>query len=365
MTKQNLKERVNFEIIRYANCWEDAEVLLRGLSPAPGSKILSVGSAGDNSFSLLITNPELVLAIDINKIQLFLIELKRVCIKNFEREETLAFLGFTPSETREKLFHSIKSQLGAEARAYWESNLKLIKNGVIHEGKFEKYFKLFSAKILPWIHSKSTVEKLLAAKTQLEQEDFYQNKWNTWRWRLLFRIFFSRYVMGKYGRDPEFLKQVDGSVSQFIFKKASQHLSSASAQENFILHYNLTGYFGGFLPHYLQKGNYETIRNHINQLHLKEGFVQSAGAEYGKFDCMNLSDIFEYMDSALFRKTAGLLVEMTQKGGKIAYWNLMVPRRMSAVLRGYLDYCKEESESLTAIDKGFFYNQFILERVSK
>ncbi|MFL5754490.1 MAG: DUF3419 family protein, partial [Bacteroidia bacterium] len=47
--KEQLTERVNFEFIRYANCWEDADVLLEGLAPKNGGRILSIASAGDNS----------------------------------------------------------------------------------------------------------------------------------------------------------------------------------------------------------------------------------------------------------------------------------------------------------------------------
>jgi len=363
MSDQDLTKRVNFEIIRYANCWEDADVLLEGLSPVKGSKILSIGSAGDNSFSLLTSDAELVVAVDINKVQLYLIELKRVCILNLEQEETLAFLGFAFSDNREKCFHSLKDQLSPEARSYWESNVVLIKNGVIHQGKFEKYFQLFSGKILPWIHSNRTIEALFRVKTRDQQEQFYTDKWNTWRWRLLFKIFFSNYIMGKYGRDPEFLKQVEGSVSEFIFGKAEHHLRSRTAQENFILRYTLTGSFDSLLPHYLQKENYGKIRSNMGQLYLKAGFAQDAIKEYGKFHGMNLSDIFEYMDQNQFRKTAKTLIDGTEKDGRFAYWNLMVPRRMSEIFPENLEYKKSDSRRLTDIDKGFFYKEFILERI--
>lgn len=365
MSDKDLTERVNFEIIRYANCWEDATVLLEGLSPSGGSKILSIGSAGDNSFSLLTTDPELVVAIDINKIQLYLIELKRVCILNLEQEEALAFLGFTFSASREKCFHSFKNQLSSEARSYWESNPAFIKNGVIHQGKFEKYFQLFSGKILPWIHSKQTIDALFNVKTQEQQEQFYTDKWNSWRWKLLFRIFFSNYVMGKYGRDPEFLKQVQVPVSKFIFDKAAQHLKSVAAQENFILRYTLTGSFNGLLPHYLQKENYGKIRSNMSQLYLKQGFAQEAIKDYGKFNGMNLSNIFEYMDQKQFRETARALIDGAAKDGKLAYWNLMVPRHISQIFPEIIEYQKAGSERLTANDKGFFYKEFILERIIK
>lgn len=363
MTKADLTQKVNFDIIRYANCWEDADILLAGLSPAAGSKVLSIGSAGDNSFSFLMTDPELVVAVDVNRTQLFLIELKKVCIQNLEWEDALAFLGFLPSENRAECFCLLKNQLSSAARAYWESNLALIAGGVIHEGKFERYFQLFSRRILPWIHSKRVVDALFEGKTAEEQVHFYENTWNTWRWRLLFRIFFSKYVMGKYGRDPEFQKQVQGSVSKFIFGKAAGHLASVAAHDNFILRYTLTGSFGGLLPHYLHKEHYPLIRANLDRLHWKEGFAQSAIAHYGKFRCMNLSDIFEYMDAGLFRETAQTLVAGTERHGRLGYWNLMVPRRISQILPESAEYMQTEAERLTAIDKGFFYKGFIVDRV--
>src|SRR5690606_4507166 len=103
--KDELLKEVSFDLIRYANCWEDAEVLIKGLNPVEGSKLLSIGSAGDNSFSLLLTEPELVVAIDINRVQLYLIELKKRAMIDLEYEEVLAFLGFSNSDKRITTFN--------------------------------------------------------------------------------------------------------------------------------------------------------------------------------------------------------------------------------------------------------------------
>ena len=45
-------QNVRFDYIRYANCWEDADVLLEALQPNSTSEIISIGSAGDNCFAL-------------------------------------------------------------------------------------------------------------------------------------------------------------------------------------------------------------------------------------------------------------------------------------------------------------------------
>ena len=362
---EELKEKVDFSIIRYANCWEDADILLEGLSPNEGRKILSIGSAGDNSFSLLTTNPEIVVAVDINKIQLHLIELKKACIKKLAHEEALAFLGFEPCLKRTDFFNQIKNEMNADARTYWEANINLINNGVIYAGKFEKYFLMFSKNVLPWIHSKRTVAELFRTKSKKEQQIFYDKKWNTWKWKLLFKIFFSKYVMGKYGRDPEFLKEVKFSVADYIYNKAGRHLQTEEAQTNFMLHFNLTGNFGNLLPHYMRKENYNIIKSNIDNLKLKEGYAQDVINYFGKFKCMNLSNIFEYMDKALFATTAQELIKGTDKDGKLAYWNLMVSRRMSEIFPEKIKYEKELSLKLTEKDKGFFYNQVIIDKINE
>ena len=85
-------------MIRYANCWEDADILLKGMDPKAGDRILSIGSGGDNSLALLSRNPECVVAVDISEPQLHLIALKKAAVKHLDYEAFLGFLGFKPMQ---------------------------------------------------------------------------------------------------------------------------------------------------------------------------------------------------------------------------------------------------------------------------
>ncbi len=249
--------------------------------------------------------------------------------------------------------------MSAEACKFFDDNRSLIDSGIIHVGKFERYFRIFAKRILPLIHSRSTVLKLLSEKSATAQLEFYNKRWNTWRWRLLFRIFFSKWVMGRLGRDPEFLEEVKVPVSEFIFNRAQQHLTSVTAQHNHILRYNLTGSFGDELPHFLQPKNYELVKANMDKLVLFKGYAEAAILKYGPFDVMNLSNIFEYMQADSFRDIAAGLVSGLKNGGRIAYWNLMVPRKISAVNSSVKDVTPV---NLGNMDKGFFYHAFIVER---
>ncbi|WP_257667757.1 BtaA family protein [Parapedobacter tibetensis] len=357
----SISNRADFSVLRYANCWEDADVLLSGLGSREGSRILSIASAGDNSFSLLSTNPEQVIAVDLSGTQLALLELKRIAMQQLSYGEVLLFFGFRPCNERLQTLERLKSYLPEDVFNYWKTKPDLIRKGVVTQGKFERYFQLFNQYVLPWIHSKRTVRKLLSPKPAAIQTDFYHHKWNTWRWRLFFKLFFSKAVMGRFGRDPAFLQEVEVQVGSTIFNRAERHLTTVAAQHNFMLHYNLIGNFGNFLPHYLLPENYIRIIPNLHRLQVFEGYAEDALDKFGRVDYMNLSNIFEYMDTDTFRQVADRLVDGLNPKGKMAYWNLMVPRRVSSVFPDKLTYLSELSTRLTESDKGFFYERFIVE----
>jgi S-adenosylmethionine-diacylglycerol 3-amino-3-carboxypropyl transferase len=347
-------DNVKHDYIRYANCWEDPDVLLEALKIENTDKVLSIGSAGDNSFSILSQSPALVVAVDINAVQLNLIELKKAAFKELNHQEFLAFLGFSNCNDRTDLYQRVSNSLSSELKDFWDARFEEIQAGIIYQGKFERYFKLFRTKILPLVHTKKRVNLLFEDKTAEQQLTFFNKRWNNLRWRLLFKLFFSKLVMGRFGRDPAFLKEVEVPVSEFIIGKAKQHLSNVRAQKNYFLHFIMKGTFGDGLPHYARKEHYDTIKNNIDRLIEYNGLAEDAFKEYSGFTKFNLSNIFEYMDIELFTAVTNNLVENGSSASRYAYWNLMVPRVMSEV-NDQLDFQKELSEKMRIEDKGFFY----------
>src|SRR5918995_5174321 len=104
-------------IIRYAQCWEDADVLLAGLEIEPGDVCLSIASAGENSLSMLVKDPARVVAVDLNPAQLAALELRVAAYRALEHAELLELIGSRPSTRRLDLFDRTRAALGASARA--------------------------------------------------------------------------------------------------------------------------------------------------------------------------------------------------------------------------------------------------------
>lgn len=272
----------------------------------------------------------------------------------------MLFWGFAHSADRLKVYEKLRNDLRPEVRAFWDAKTNDIESGVVHTGKFERYFQLFANRILPFIHGKRNIESLLAVKEEKAQAQIFEKKWNTWRWRSLFKLFFSQRVMGFLGRDPSFFAQVDAAVSQLILERAARHLRSTGAQQNAMLRYQLTGEFGAFLPHYLQPEHLKVIKNRLDRIVFYEGYIQDAATHYGRIDGMNLSDVFEYMDVDTCKAVTAQLVAAANQGCRLAYWNLLVPRQLS----NYHEKCihlQTLSKQLSAKDKGFFYNGFYVD----
>ncbi|MBN1669542.1 MAG: DUF3419 family protein [Kiritimatiellae bacterium] len=361
---QDIQQRARFDIIRYANCWEDADVLCEALQPGPGRRILSIASGGDNAFALIARGAGVVAA-DLSAAQLACVELKAAAIRQFSYDALLVFLGIEPSDQRLAGYAELRAGLSARTRAYWDANRRVLARGLIHAGKFERYFRLFRTRILPLVHGRRTVRDLLAPRDAAGRTAFYDRTWNNLRWRLLFRVFFSRFVMGRMGRDPEFFRYVQGSVAARILARTRYALTVLPTHDNPYLDYILTGDFSHTLPPYLVSGQFDALKAGLARLTLFEGPVQDAARAHGAegFDGFNLSDIFEYLDENTGRTVYERLLDAARPGARFAYWNMLAPRAYAGAFPERVRPCAEQAAALFKRDRAFFYSAFVVEEV--
>lgn len=358
--KSEIQQHADFTQVRYANCWEDADILMDALDPA-GRRCLSIGSAGDNSFSLLATGAQHVTITEMNPAQIACIKLRMAAYQNLTHSEFLTLLGETDGD-RVSLFEKCLPLLDDATRDYWQHFPEHIQQGFGRIGKFESYFTLFREKMLPWVHSQKKVLSLLEPRLEKERDQFYEQSWNTWRWRLLFKCFFSRFVMGRLGRDPAFFKYVEGSVADRILTRTRHALVSLDPSENPYLKWILTGRYGTSLPHALREENFDTIRSNIHQITINPHPIESVLENTPHpFDAYNLSDIFEYMSEENTTKLLKSIHTHSTQGARLAYWNMLAPRSRPDSMENSLRPLTELSNRLFEQDKAFFYSAFIVE----
>ena len=358
-------QRADFTQLRYAQVWEDADILLEALDIQPGDECVGIASAGDNVLAMLAKAPRRVVALDMNPTQLMCLALRVAAFRTLPHAELLAFFGARGS-VRHEAYTLVREALAPDARQFWDAHLNWIQRGVLSAGKFENYFRIFRTRVLPLVHSQQRIDALLAPKFHAVRIAFYEQKWNTLRWRMLFRVFFSRFTMGRLGRDPAFFRYVEGSVADRILQRVRHALTENEPAENPYLRWILKGVFDT-LPFWLREENFEAIRGNLDRLDARlvsvEEFLSAENTSGTRSVKWNLSDIFEYMSESGAAKIFEGILRHSPPGSRLAYWNMLAPRRAPEALRTRIAPLEELSARLHARDKAFFYSAFVVEEI--
>jgi S-adenosylmethionine-diacylglycerol 3-amino-3-carboxypropyl transferase len=355
--------------IHYAQCWEDPRALTRALEVTPEDDVISIASGGDNTFALLLDNPRSVTAVDRNPAQVFLVELKMRAIQELSYDEFIRFVGARSCRNRESLYASIRPSLSHEAREYWDERPQALRKGIIHCGKFERYFAIFRRFVLPLIHGPGTVQRLLTVASSREQERFFDGVWNNRRWRWLFRIFFGKFLLGRLGRDPSFFRYVNvENIAENLLQRTRRGLRDIPVHDNFFVEQIFTGKYGKLeaAPPYLCPSNFEILKERLGRLRLVCASLQELlkALQPRTISKLNLSDIFEYISNEQVELTLQEILRVCRDDARLAFWTLFIPRTVPSALTRWIKPCSSVAGRLLSTDRTFFYGSFCLWRLS-
>lgn len=356
--------KARFEAIRYAQLWEDADLLCEALGQRPGSTLVSIGSAGDNALAMLLCDPAEVIAVDLSAAQVACVQLRIAAWPLLSHQELLELLGFCPSDRRGVLFDRVLAASEPATAAFWAPlRDQVVTHGAGAIGKFERYFGIFRRHLLPLVHSRRTVDAIFEPRTRAERGTFLAKRWNNRRWRWLLKGFFSRRAMGALGRDPAFFDHVEGSVSDHVARRIEHAFVANDPVGNPYLRWIMTGTHGPVLPLAFRPEHHATIAERLGRLRVVQGTIEDLAAGGLKADGWNLSDIFEYMSLDAFAQSYAGILAASNPAARLVYWNMMVPRSVPARFADRIVPRPDIAESLGARDKAFFYSRFIVEDV--
>lgn len=351
--------------IRYGQCWEDADILIEGLAPRAGDICLSIASAGDNSLALLSSAPRRVIVVDSDPAQIACLQLRIAAFRELEHGEMLELLGARPSSRRQSLYARCRPALTPHDRSIWDANLQAIDAGIVHAGRLDRYFSLFRRRILPLAHPRSRIQRLFELADACERRSFYERCWNTWRWRLLFRLFFSRWYMARAGRDPACFRHASRSITDPLLHRVERAVTLQDPALNPYLRWILTGGYGERLPFAWRPEQFDRIRACIDRITIRCAPLERVLCELDEnsIDRFNLSDVFEYLPAAEHEQTMRALLGVARPGARLAYWNLFVPRSCPPALGHRVRPLDELAAQLWQASQVFFYERLVLEEV--
>ena len=354
----------------FAQCWEDPLVDREALRVREGDTVLSITSGGCNVLALALLGPRRIVAADLNESQNHLLALKIAAIRSLSHRELLELVGALPSHRRSTLYRACRDTLPVASRAFWDERQDLIRSGLLGCGRYERYLAAFRG-LLRLVEGRRTLEDLFEARDREERARFYRDRWDTPTWRLMFRTFFSRTVLGRFGLDPAFFTWVEqrGGFGAHFLELAKHALIELEPRTNPYVSWITLGRFANdeCLPPWLQERNLERLRSRV-------GCIEIATVELGQalaresddsIDAFNLSNIFEWVSPAIFRQLLGEVHRTGRDGARVSYRSLLARRITPPEEANRFRRHAELAERLRLQDRAFVYSHLEIASVAK
>jgi S-adenosylmethionine-diacylglycerol 3-amino-3-carboxypropyl transferase len=374
--ESEIHERPVFEKLLFAQSWEDPELDIEALQIAPSDRVVVVTSGGCNALSLLTTGPRELIAIDMNPVQSWIMELKLAGIRALSHQELLTLLGVKfieePSPNHVSataLYAKVRSLLSPEARSFWDRNQPMIHSGVLQAGRFELYLGMFR-RLLKFVVGDRTLRDLMRQSLETQAE-FYRSRWDGATWRLFIRIFFSRRVLGKRGLDPEFFKYANGvgSFGKHWLGVARHALTDLPVRDNYFLTQICFGRYlnHNAVPRYLHPHYFDLLKENAGRVRILTDELEKflSRSEPHSFEKFALSNVFEWVDEQTYEQLLQQLWRVATPGARLCYRNLLVRRERPASFEAHLRSDRERARRLLWRDRSFLYSNFVIEEVIK
>ncbi len=263
----------------FAQVREDPRLEIEALEPGPADSIVIVGSGGCTALSLLAAGAGRVTAVDVNRAQNHLIELKVAALTVLSRAESLAFLGATSCARRVRLeaYDDLRSHLTPRARGYWDAHRSDVGDGVLNAGVTERFIRAVVRVLRLTVHSRARIERMLACDTIEAQRSLLEREWNTARWRAFFYLLLNRAVFRR-AYDPAFFAHLERPSFADHFRSRAEHaLAELSVRDNYFLHHMLIGRYpvdvADGVPPYLSEEACTSMATSRARLTLVDGTV--------------------------------------------------------------------------------------------
>lgn len=329
----------------FAQVREDPLLELEAFAGHLDGTIAVVSSGGCIALSLAAAGAGQVAAVDLNRTQNHLVELKAVVVAGTRPEQALAFLGGTAAPAGRRLgeYPGYRGALSDDAGRYWDRHSRAIGRGVLTAGVSERLIAAIAGAIRRGAHPRSRIERFLACATLDEQRAFYDREWNSHRWRALIRLMANRMVLRR-AYDPAFFQYVENpSFARHFLATIERALTTLPIRDNYFFHQMFLGYYmtdlGGSAPPYLAPPGGAPIADLPRRLTIVDGsFVEYLrGRADGSMAGFSLSNICEWLTAAEIDELFGEIARTARPGARLCFRNFLgwteIPQRWREAVR--------------------------------
>jgi S-adenosylmethionine-diacylglycerol 3-amino-3-carboxypropyl transferase len=315
----------------FAQVREDPRVELAALDVQPTDRVVVVSSGGCTALSLLGAGARAVHAIDVNRAQNHLVELKVAAICRLPRDVAIAFLGGSKMHRRRRvtLYRALRPWLTIAARLFWDERMASIAKGVLNAGVSERFIRAVCWMVRHLVQTPERVERMLACRTLEEQQRLFASEWDNRRWRWLFALLLNRWSMSR-AYDPRFFANAMATSFADNFRQlANRALTEIPIADNYFLHHMLSGRYptehADGVPPYLGEEGFAVIADGAGDLLLVDGSVTDhlRTLPDGSVNAFALSNICEWLSETEIADLFREVERVAAPGARVVFRNFV------------------------------------------
>jgi len=383
ISRQGISERLftlAFSGLVYPQIWEDPVVDLEALQLKAGEHLVAIASGGCNILSYLTAAPVRITAIDLNPAHIALTKLKLAAARHLP--DYAAFHRFfAEADTNANVtayFEHIRPHLDEKTRRYWESRnaigrrrIAYFRSNLYRHGLLGTF--IGASHLVARIHGRNP-RKLLSARSREEQRRIFESE--------LAPLFDKRHIRWLVDR-PSALFGLGIPPSQFKALKGNEtHMAKVlrNRLERLACDFDLSdNYFAwqafgrryasggsGPLPPYLQRANFETVRERAGAVDVQHRSLTEylAAEPAASVDGFVLLDAQDWMTDQQLTELWREIVRSARPGARVIFRTAgeptILPGRVPDEVLGRFTYEAETSLRLTRKDRSSIYGGFHL-----
>lgn len=316
----------------YNTCWEDPVCDKQLLNLDQDSEIVMITSAGCNALSYLLDDPKSIASIDMNYRQNSVMELKKALfnINNFDLLEEY-FAEGKVENYREKYQSEIRDQLPAFAQEYWDDKIKYFSG----KGNRKTFYYRGTSGALAWMFGKylranknlnTAVQNCFNATNLPSQKEIYEYI-DQKLYSPLLVWFFNRHAVMSLAGVPKSQQELyinKYSDGNFGFMKSCLKgvFTQVPANKNYFWQLYYHGkYSENCRPEYLEKQNYDTLRDRVDRIHTHtttiSQYLKDHPGTYSHYVLLDHQDWLAANDEAALREEWELILQNSRPGTRI------------------------------------------------
>jgi S-adenosylmethionine-diacylglycerol 3-amino-3-carboxypropyl transferase len=379
-SKQGILQKlfaVWFDAFIYNQIWEDPRVDLEALELDKNSRVLTISSGGCNALNYLLSEPESVTAVDLNRHHIYLLNLKAAAVKHLPaHEQFFEFFGVGKSENADEMYKQfLAPNLDEDAKAVWDKRIKIFKKGGLYDHSRNGYFLRVFQRFARLIGCRP--DAVLNARSLNEQASLYTKNikpfFNNFLIRLVGKMPVTLFGLGIPPQQFDELRRETGAETTIIdvYRERVRRLAcDFPIEENYFAWQAFARKYDTekrkAIPEYLKDENFGKLRSNIGRLRAKVGSVtdEIKTQPHGSFNRFVFLDAQDWMNADALTELWSAIAEKAEPNSRIIFRTAgaesPIETRLPQTLRENFMYERDSSDWLFKQDRASIYGGFHL-----